>query len=83
MSLREHSFFVKGPKLFNKLPKELAEFPCKDKKNPKISTNLFKRKLDAYLSKIPDQPNLSGDYSRRMVGIDKDCRRTNSILRIN
>ena len=83
MALRENSFFIKGPRLFNKLSKELKEFPCQDKNKPKRSIELFKKELDSYLATIPDQPNLSGEYSRRMVGLDKNSRRTNSILRIN
>ena len=83
MQLREKSFHIKGPKLFNKLPKNLTEFPCKDKNDTKLSTKMFKKELDTFLKSFPDQPNLSGEYSRRMEGLDQNCIRTNSLLRIN
>ena len=83
IELREGSFMVKGPKLFNSLSKELREFPCKDKNNSKYSVTMFKRQLDKYLKTIPDQPNMAGEYTRRMDGLTLMGDRTNSILRIN
>ena len=49
-SMIDNSLVVKGPKLFNKLPRHLRDF----------SGNLdgFKKRLDDFLVKIPDQPVL-------------------------
>ena len=53
-TLRDSSFAVKGPKLFNCLDKELRNFEG--------SLDGFKRKLDSFLSKIPDEPPLPGYF---------------------
>ena len=74
---------VKGPQLFNKLPKELREFKNFNPNQPKVAVNKFKRELDCYLSSIPDEPNISGEYTKRMTGMKTNGERTNSILRIN
>ena len=53
--LRRNSFFSVGPRLYNKLPQELRQledFLVPEKKH----TMAFKRKLDEYLSTIPDAP---------------------------
>ena len=55
--LREESFAVKGPKLFNLLPASLRNLD-----SVKIST--FKRCLDKYLKSIPDEPVID-DYAAR------------------
>ena len=61
----DNSFFIKGPRLFNCVSKEVRE--CDD------SPDVFKRKLDKFLMKIPDQPSGSGGaYSRQAA--------TNSLL---
>ena len=52
-TLREASFQVHGPRLFNSLP-----IPIRDLN--KISVDQFKYKLDIYLQSIPDEPNLHG-----------------------
>ena len=83
IELREGSFMVKGPKLFNSISKELREFPCINRNNSKYSILTFKKKLDKYLKTIPDQPNMAGEYTRRMDGVTLMGDRTNSILRIN
>ena len=49
-SMIDNSLAVKGPRLFNKLPKDLRAF------NGNLET--FKKKLDEFLTKIPDQPVL-------------------------
>ena len=82
IKLREESFMVKGPRLFNQLSKFLKEFPCIDIDNFKKSVDAFKKELDLYLAKIPDQPNLSGSYTQRMDAITVLGEKTNSILRI-
>lgn len=62
---KDNSFFVKGPKLFNCLPKEIREST--------ENQDIFKRKLDKFLKNVPDQPNGSGGaYSRQA--------QTNSLL---
>ena len=52
-TLRENSFQVVGPKLFNCLP-------AKIRNTSKCSTEEFKMILDQYLAKIPDEPKLPG-----------------------
>ena len=51
LSLRESSFQVHGPRLFNSLPKALRNLQ-------KISIDEFKAKLDQYLQTIPDEPKV-------------------------
>ena len=82
MNLREKSFMISGPRLFNSLPKEIRECPLKSVQDSQVSVNHFKSKLDNFLKDIPDEPNLSGDYSKRMQGINNLGERTNSIIRI-
>ena len=52
-TLREHSFQVRGPQLFNVLPPKIRNMT-------KCSIDDFKFALDQYLTKIPDEPNLPG-----------------------
>ena len=52
-TLREASFQVHGPRLFNSLPISIRDLN-------KISVDQFKYKLDIYLQSIPDEPNLHG-----------------------
>ena len=52
-TLREQSFQVHGPGLFNSLPKSIRNIT-------KCSINKFKEPLDLFLKNIPDQP-LIGD----------------------
>ena len=51
-TMREASFAVSGPRLFNCVPREVREY--------KGSIDGFKRKLDNFLAKIPDQPVILG-----------------------
>ena len=52
-TLRENSFQIHGPKLFNSLPKQI--------RNTKgCSIDEFKTKLDLFLEKIPDEPKCDG-----------------------
>ena len=51
--LKEGSFCVNGPKLFNSLPKSLRNL--KD-----VDLSVFKRKLDQYLSTVADEPQCPG-----------------------
>ena len=52
-SIREQSFQVNGPKLFNCLPPSIRNLSG-------ISVDEFKLKLDQFLSKIPHEPNVEG-----------------------
>ena len=52
-TLRENSFQVQGPKLFNSLPSKLRNLS-------KCSIDEFKFELDQFLQKIPDEPNIPG-----------------------
>ena len=81
--LKEESFLVRGPNLFNVLPVEVRDFPCKDPSNAKESTDSFKKHLDKYLKKIPDEPPLSSNYTKYVSGFDLNGKPTNSIVRLN
>ena len=50
MKIRSESFQVRGPTLYNCLPKELRSLEG--------SMETYKTKLDEYLSKLPDRPCL-------------------------
>ena len=50
-NLREQSFQVMGPKLFNILPKQIRNMQ-------KVSVEQFKEKLDLYLATLPDTPKI-------------------------
>ena len=54
-TLRENSFAVRGPRLFNVLPRDLRAYDGE--------LDGFKRLLDRFLSNVPDQPNLP-NYSQ-------------------
>ena len=51
-TLREKSFQVEAPRLFNSLPLELRNMDC--------SLATFKLHLDLYLQQLPDQPAIPG-----------------------
>ena len=51
--LREASLAYQGAKLFNALPKEVRELT-------NVSLEKFKAALDAFLSKVPDEPQIAG-----------------------
>ena len=51
-NLRRQSFQVAGPKLWNSLPKNVRNF--------KGNQDEFKRKLDQFLTKVPDEPKADG-----------------------
>ena len=62
-TIRQNSFFVRAPQLFNSLPEELRnvkipETPSKD------CVVEYKKKLDEYLWRIPDQPGTVDDEVR-------------------
>ena len=57
-TLRENSFQVHGPKLFNSLPIQVRNIS-------KCTVEEFKAQLDKVLEKVPDEPSLSGGYTPR------------------
>ena len=57
--IRHNSFFYKGPQLYNLLPIDLRQ--VEEIVNPSQShVDNFKRRLDKFLSQIPDQPTVPG-----------------------
>ena len=52
-TIREASFQVHAPKLFNSLPQSIRNLT-------KISVDEFKAKLDKYLELLPDEPKIGG-----------------------
>ena len=65
-NLRSSSFSVIGPLLFNAIPKEL-----RDIKN--VEVDIFKRELDRWLAKVPDEPQIRNYTAMRQA-------ETNSLL---
>ena len=69
-TLREYSFQVDGPRLFNSLPKKIRDI--------KTSQDDFKESLDMFLMTVPDQPRMG-----RLVPMAVDQgtgRQSNSLL---
>ena len=56
-SIRQHTFFSKGPQLYNLMPKELRTNETIDTPG-KIHVTRFKNKLDKWMNLIPDQPTI-------------------------
>ena len=54
-TIRNSSFAVVGPKLFNALPIEIRKLPDPTKTNEK-NIESFKKLVDQYLSTVPDNP---------------------------
>ena len=69
-SLREQSFQVNGPKLFNCLPAAVRNMT-------KCTVEEFKSKLDTFLEKVPDEPSMRGLIP---AACTSDARPSNSIL---
>ena len=65
-TLRENSFCIQGPRLFNCLPKETRNLSG-------ITIGTFKRHLNNYLLTLPDQPGIPGYTGMRPAA-------TNSII---
>ena len=68
--MRDQSFQMHGPKLFNSLPAKLRN-------KTKCSIDDFKTELDQYLEKIPDEPKIDGMNPN---ALDNRGRYSNSIL---
>lgn len=56
-TLKEFSLKIRGPKLFNSIPKEIRD-------STGCTVDSFKKLLDKYLSTIPDQPRCPGYTSQ-------------------
>ena len=65
-TLREHSFCIQGPQLFNCLPKSVRNLTS-------VTTATFKHHLNNYLLTLPDQPGIPGYAGMRPAA-------TNSII---
>ena len=59
-TIRRASFGIRGPRLFNSLPKHIRNLRG-------ISVNQFKAHLDRYLATIPDEPLIPGYTQFRKV----------------
>ena len=57
-TIREGSFTVRGPRLYNSLPRDLRNLQG-------VSVEVFKRALDKSLSQLPDMPAVPGYAGRR------------------
>ena len=68
--LREASFQVSGPSLFNKIPKNLRNLT-------KCGQEEFKTQLDMFLTSIPDEPRAPGLVP---AAVTPDCKPSNSLL---
>ena len=65
-TLREHSFSIHAPKLFNSMPKHIRDISD-------VSVDTFKYHLDKLLATIPDEPSVPGYAKQRAAN-------TNSLL---
>ena len=65
-NLREQSFQISGPRLFNKLPKKISDMK-------RCSVADFKEALNFFLTRVPDEPRAPGMTPGDMT---EDSRRT-------
>ena len=72
-TLRENSFQVHGPKLFNSLPIQVRNIS-------KCNVDEFKVQLDKVLEKVPDEPNISGGQYTPRACDQFTGRPSNSII---
>ncbi|KAK3872353.1 hypothetical protein Pcinc_022570 [Petrolisthes cinctipes] len=56
-TLKSNSFSIRGPALFNSLPRHLRALT-------KVTLDQFKARLDQFLQDLPDEPHLPHYYSR-------------------
>ena len=59
-SIRHSSFAIKGPRIFNSLPKDVRNFTGG-------TVDEFKRKLDYHLQTVPDEPLIPGYTAFRTI----------------
>lgn len=57
-TIREGSLAVRGPRLYNSLPRDIRNLQG-------VTVEVFKRALDKFLSQLPDMPAVSGYAGRR------------------
>jgi hypothetical protein len=69
-TMREQTFQVNGPKLFNSLPVKIRNMS-------RCSIEDFKMALDKYLETVPDEPNMTG---LTPGGCTAEARASNSLL---
>ena len=69
-SLKEQTFQVHGPKLFNSLPAHIRN-------TRNCQRDDFKTKLDKWLEKVPDEPSVRG---LTPGGCDAEAKASNSII---
>ena len=69
-TMREQTFQVNGPRLFNSLPAKIRNMS-------KCSIDDFKTALDKYLETVPDEPNVTG---LTPGGCTAQARASNSLL---
>ena len=69
-TLREQTFQVNGPQLFNSIPASVRNMT-------KCGVDEFKQKLDAFLENLPDEPNVPGLVPGACTS---EARPSNSIL---
>ena len=75
-NLYENSFVIRGGRLFNSLPKEIRNWEYQVEE----STEHFKAALDEYLRAIPDEPNATPAYSKRIGTLNNSGQKTNSLI---
>ena len=59
-TVRDQSFGIKGPQLFNVIPKVIRNLSD-------VTIDQFKRQLDKFLRSVPDEPSVPGYVARRAV----------------
>ena len=69
-TMREHSFHINGPRLFNCLPKKLRMI--------RLHLEDFKEQLDKYLSTIPDEPRIGSLVPTAVCRVT--AKQSNSLL---
>ena len=77
--LREASFMIRGPKIFNALPKNIRDFRPTEG-NETQWKNGFKKQLDLFLATVPDQANISSSHSARIGVTNQEGKKSNSLL---
>ena len=69
--------------LFNSIPEEIRNFPFDRNVSLDQAITKFKKKLDSYITSIPDEPNLNTNYTKFMSGSNSNGDCTNSLIRIH
>ena len=72
-TLRENSFQIQGPRLFNSLPANIRN-------KTKCNIEDFKLELDRFLQKVPDEPNISGSHYTPKASCQTSGRPSNKLV---